>query len=196
MLAVPPQAGRGGTPASTPPPAITIPAASTLGPAQVPTGYPHTAEGAIGQLGAIDAAVLQRLSIQQAHLVHQAWSDVGRAAAAGWVLVANLQAFLGSAAGQHAGEACTALVVTPVAAQVKGSDGPDWVLACVLLDVQATLTRQARIAYGHCERMQWSRAAVGDRPGPGAGAGPLDLAGHRSGRGGRLAHLDAGHRGG
>ena len=88
------------------------------------------------------------------------------------MLVANLQAFLGSAAGQHAGEAATALVVTPVAAQVKGSDGPDWVLACVLLDVQATLTRQARIAYGHCERMQWTGQRWVIAPGPAPARAP------------------------
>ena len=92
--------------------------------------------------------------------------------AAGWVLVANLQAFLGSAAGQHTSEASTALVVTPVAAQVKGSDGPDWVLACVLLDVQATLTRQARIAYGHCERMQWTGQRWVIAPGPAPARAP------------------------
>jgi hypothetical protein len=38
---------------------------------------------------------------------------------------------------------------------VKGSDGPGWVLACVLLEVQATITVEARMGYGHCERMQW-----------------------------------------
>ena len=30
------------------------------------------------------------------------------------------------------------MVATPVAGQVKGTDGPDWVLACVLLRVDAT----------------------------------------------------------
>jgi hypothetical protein len=156
MLAVPPEAGRGGTPASTPPLNVAIPAAGQVGPAQVPTGFAHTPEGALGQLAAIDTAVLQGMSIEQAHLVHKEWSDPHAPAASGWVLTRNIQAFLGSTAGQHAGSASTALVVTPVAAQVKGSDGPDWVLACVLLDVQATLVRRARIAYGHCERMQWT----------------------------------------
>jgi hypothetical protein len=49
-----------------------------------------------------------------------------------------------------------AVVTTPIAAQVKGTDGSDWVLACVLLDIKARLATQARIAYGHCERMQWT----------------------------------------
>ena len=45
--------------------------------------------------------------------------------------------------------------VVPVAGQVKGVDGDDWVLACVLVQVTAVITTTARIAYGHCERMQW-----------------------------------------
>ena len=49
------------------------------------------------------------------------------------------------------------VTATPVAGQVKGTDGPDWALACVLLDVRATITASARIGYGHCERMQWQQ---------------------------------------
>jgi hypothetical protein len=49
----------------------------------------------------------------------------------------------------------TTVVATPAAAQVKGSDGPDWVLACVLLDMRATITADARMGYGYCERMGW-----------------------------------------
>ena len=44
-------------------------------------------------------------------------------------------------------------------------------LACVLLDVKAQISTQARIAYGHCERMQWTdqdggRWVIGDGPAP------------------------------
>jgi len=42
--------------------------------------------------------------------------------------------------------------VTPAAIQIKGTDGPDWVAACVLLDVRATLRAEARMGYGTCER--------------------------------------------
>ena len=47
------------------------------------------------------------------------------------------------------------VTATPVAGQVKGVDGDHWALACVLLDVRATITATARIGYGHCERLQW-----------------------------------------
>ena len=55
---------------------------------------------------------------------------------------------------------------SPAAIQIKGTDGPDWVVACVLLDVRAALKAEARMGYGTCERMQWT----GDRwlIGPGA----------------------------
>ena len=50
----------------------------------------------------------------------------------------------------------SSVVATPAAAQVKGTDGTDWVLACVLLDMRATITADAAMGYGYCERMQWS----------------------------------------
>ena len=34
-------------------------------------------------------------------------------------------------------------------------DGPDWAVACVLFEVRATITVQAQMGYGYCERMQW-----------------------------------------
>lgn len=156
MLAVPPEAARAGTPAARPGPAITIPSAGRVGDGDVPTGFPKTPEGALGQLGAITTTVLQGMSIERAHHIHAAWSDPGAPPPEEWVLTANIQAFLGSGAGQYADNLRTAVVVTPLAAQIKGTDGTDWVLACVLLDVKARVAAQARIAYGHCERMQWS----------------------------------------
>ncbi len=47
---------------------------------------------------------------------------------------------------------------------MKGTDGPDWVLACVLLDIRAAIVTDARIGYGHCERMTWHRRTLADRP--------------------------------
>ena len=70
-------------------------------------------------------------------------------------MTGNVQAFL-AASGAPALDAATVVTATPVAAQVKGTDGDDWALACVLLDVRATITATARIGYGHCERMQWA----------------------------------------
>ena len=73
------------------------------------------------------------------------------------------------------------MTATPVAGQVKGTDGPDWVLACVLLDVRVVITAQARAAYGHCEAMTWEAGrwviAPGQAPAPAPSTWPgTDLA--------------------
>jgi len=73
----------------------------------------------------------------------------------GWEMTRNVQSFLQTAEMGQQKDLTTTVVVTPAAAQIKGTDGPDWTLACVLLDVRATITTDARIGYGYCERMQW-----------------------------------------
>jgi len=164
MLAVPPDAARGGTPAQEPAEPIAIPAAGRVGPANVPTGYPRTPEGAVGQLAAITAATLQSLSLDDAAGIYAAWSEPGAPPASEWTLMRNLRSFLGSDAAAHLTDPGTALVATPVGAQVKGVDGDTWTLACVLMDVEARVVTSARMGYGHCARMHWSTdAAAGGR---------------------------------
>lgn len=159
MLSVAPQDARAGRPSTTPVPVLAVPAATRTGPAGVDTGFPRTPQGAVGQLAAIDVAVLQAMSVPYAHAVHDAWALPGAVGAARWELTGNVAAFLAGDGGRdgagQAKEATTTVVATPAGAQVKGVDGPDWVLACVLLDVRAVIVTQARIGYGHCERMQW-----------------------------------------
>ncbi len=168
MLAVPPAASRGGTPTPDAGPAMVIPAPSEAGAMEVPTGFPRTPEGAVAQLAAIEAVVLQSMSVQTAAGVYHAWSTPGAPPVEEWPLVKSVQAFLSSRAGTATGAGGPLVVTTPAAAQIKGSDGPDWVLACVLMDVRAQVATTARIAYGHCERMQW----VSDRWVIAAGANP------------------------
>ena len=75
-------------------------------------------------------------------------------------MTGHISSFLTAAGGPgNAKDGSVLVSATPVAAQIKGSDGPDWVLGCVLLDVHATIVIDARIGYGHCERLQWT----GDR---------------------------------
>ena len=51
---------------------MVVPAATRIGPAEVATGFPHTPEGAVGQLAAIEVAVLQGMSIRYtARRLHQ-----------------------------------------------------------------------------------------------------------------------------
>ncbi|MGB3186278.1 MAG: hypothetical protein WBG36_07730 [Ornithinimicrobium sp.] len=87
--------------------------------------------------------------------VYQAWARPGGVGAPQWELSKNVATFLGATNNQSRKDATTVVVATPVAGQVKGVDGPDWVLACVLLQVRATAQAEARIGYGHCEQMIW-----------------------------------------
>lgn len=155
MLTVAGADSRSGKPTTDVAPTVDVPAATVVGTADVPTGFPHTEQGAIAQLAAITAAVLQGMSIEIARSVHEQWTDPGAVSLEDWELTGNIQAFLASPAGAYTDDPWTSVVVTPVAAQVKGIDGQDWVLACVLFDVRVSVVTQAQAAYGHCERMQW-----------------------------------------
>lgn len=73
----------------------------------------------------------------------------------GWEIARHVQSFLGTAQMGPEKDITTTVTATPAAGLVKGRDGPDWVLACVLLEVRAVITTEARIGFGHCERMQW-----------------------------------------
>ena len=153
MLAVSRDDATRGAPAVVQLEGIVIPEPARLdGPAGVPTGFPHTPEGAVGQLAQIEATVLDGMSIDTARAVHGAWVREGGPSLEEWVMTRSVQSFV-RASGTSEG---TAVVkATPVAAQVKGADGPDWVVACVLLDVHASLQAEARVGFGHCERMAW-----------------------------------------
>lgn len=137
-------------------PTLAVAAPDAVGPAGVPTGFPHTPEGAVAQLAAIEVTLVEAMSIPVAHQVHDAWSLPGGTPAAEWTMTRNVQVFLNTLGDQgNAKDDSVLVTATPAAGQVKGTDGPDWVLACVLLDVRAAVATTARIGYGHCERMSW-----------------------------------------
>lgn len=142
------------SPASLEPTAsFEIPAATLLGAAGVDSGYPHNEAGAVAQLAAIEIAVLTPLNLSNARTVFEAWSQP-EADFAKWELAAAIQSFH-AAAGTHDGDSEIAVSATPVGAQIKASDGPDWVLACVQFDLTISVATDARFGYGHCARMSW-----------------------------------------
>lgn len=161
MLPVAPEDARRGVPAAQAGPVIQVPVATGAGPAQVPTGFPRIPEGAVGQLAAIETTLLQGMSIPQANQVYDRWALPNGTGVANWPLTKNVQNFLASAGQGQNKDATVAVTATPAAGQVKGTDGAHWVLACVLLDVRATITAEARIGYGYCERMQWHPGSGG-----------------------------------
>jgi hypothetical protein len=158
-------------PAAALAPAIGVPAATTIGPAGVASGFPRTPGGALGQLAAIDVAVLETMSIAAADAVYGAWAMPGGVGVDRWQVTGSVRAFLG-AAGMGPEKDLTAVIrMTSVGGIVKGGDGPDWVVVCVLFDVRVSYVGQGRVGYGDCQRMQWTpdprrvqgRPAVGGR---------------------------------
>jgi hypothetical protein len=149
-------------------PAIFIPEPSVArGPAGIPV-FGHTAEGAVAQLAAIDTSVLEAMSVPQAREVHEAWVQPGGPTFEDWDLTQNVTAFLRGARQGSTKDVTTTVRVSPAGGLVKGTDGPDWVLACVLLDVQATIQTSYRMGWANCQRMQWT----GERWLIGAGTQP------------------------
>jgi hypothetical protein len=154
MLEVQPADSRPTAPAAIAGPAVEIPPSTVIGPAGVPAGFPHTAEGAVGQLAAIEVTVLQGMSIPHTNDVYQRWALPGGVGVERWQMTENVQAFLAAAQMGQEKDISASVVAVPAAGQIKGIDGPDWLVACVLLEVQATITVQARMGYGYCE-LQW-----------------------------------------
>ena len=157
MATVDPQAAFRPDPATTPGGSIVVPQPSILeGPAGVPAGFPHTFEGAVGQWAAIAQTVLESMSLPRTREIHAAWVQPGGPAFEQWTLTRNVTSFLTSARqGGDEKDLTTVVSAAPAAGLVKGSDGPDWTVACVLLDVQAWIKTESRMGYGLCSRMQW-----------------------------------------
>ena len=155
MLEVQPVDSRPTSLAAIAGPVIEIPPSTDVGPAGVPTGFPHTAEGAIGQLAAIEVTVLQGMSIPHTNDVYRRWTLPGGVGVERWQMTANVQAFLAAARMGQEKDLSASVVAVPAAGQVKRVDGPGWLVACVLLEIRATITVEARMGYGYCERMQW-----------------------------------------
>lgn len=135
-------------------PRMMIGPSTSVGPAGVPTGFDHSPEGAVAQLTAIEIAALAPMSVEHARDVHDVWAMDG-ASFERWEIAQAIQAFH-THAGTVDDDGTVSLSATPVGARIKGTDGPDWVLSCVQLDVTAVVVEQVRFGYGHCERMQWN----------------------------------------
>jgi len=172
MASVEPAAATQPDPALTPAASIHLPASVVgRGPAGVQV-YGHTPEAAVAQLAAIDVAILDAMDIAYTGEVHKAWVMPGGPPLENWDLATNVAAFLRGARQGSVKDAATTVSAVPVGGMVKGTDGPDWVVTCVLLDVRATIQTDYRMGWGHCARMQWSDGRWQIGPGTPPAAAP------------------------
>jgi len=139
-----------------PGPALPLPRAVRVGPVDVAAGFPPTPLGALAQLAAIDQAALQSGTLAEARAVITAWALPGGPTADSWSGVAALAGFLTAAGLSGGGSPQLGLVVTPLMGLIKGTVGPHFVIPCVDFEVDATLTRTARVAVADCQRMVWT----------------------------------------
>jgi len=186
MLAVPESAAFPAETTSAKAPVIKVPAGTGVnGPAFVMTGFPHTPEGAIGQLAQIDLAVLQSMSLTTAAEVYNAWALPGGVRADEWWITASVQAFLTGTGMGEVKDPSSSVSLEPAAALVKGTDGPDWTTVCVLMKVTASYKQEGQIAFAHCERMQWVggrwMVAPGAPPAPAPATWPGTQLAHEAG---------------
>ena len=135
---------------------IALPAATQVGADGVPTGYPHTVEGALAQLAAIDRVAMQSGSVGTARDLIDHWALAGGPTGSTWSGVQALESLLTDAASSSTGQ--LAIVLTPLMGEVKGTVGPDFVIPCVDFELDVTVAQTARGAVADCQRMVWQPA--------------------------------------
>ncbi len=134
--------------------ALLVPAPADAA-AALRTGFPRTPEGAVGQLAAIDAAAFRDLHPATVADVHRRASLPGAVALTDWTPNVGVTAIL-RALGKPRGSAAVTATWTLTHAQIKGVlAGGDFVLACVLGELDATYRSTARAGVGDCQRMVW-----------------------------------------
>ncbi len=94
MLPVAPADATGGTPALGTLPTINIPLVDQVGAEGIPTGYPKTPEGAVGQLGEILVSVLGSMDLGHAQRVQQSWFEDPAGSSGSWPVLGLIQSFL------------------------------------------------------------------------------------------------------
>ena len=145
---------------------ILIPAPMKVGPVGVATGLPHTPEGALAQLAAIDTTALTSASVRVAQGVITAWAAPGGPTTESWSGVQAVATLLGSAGTSADGAGSLTVGAEPTMGFIKGTVGKDFVIPCIDFIVTATATsttstgRPARVAAADCQRMVWQDDAA------------------------------------
>ena len=172
LPAVGPDAAQPATVSTRNPGTIVLPNPTSVGPANVPSGFPHTVAGAIAQLAAIDQTALQTTSMAGVREVIAHWAAPGGPTAQTWSGVAAMAGFLTSAGLSGGGSPQLALVATPLMGLVKGAVGADVAVVCVDFELDATLTQTNRVADADCQKMVWQTGRWVIGPGAEPAAAP------------------------
>ena len=138
---------------------LQVPRATGTGPADVPTGFPRTPEGALAQLAAIDVTAMQTGSMDGVRQVIAEWAAPGGPTSETWSGVDGMASLLSAAGLSSAGSPELAIVVRPVMGLIKGTVGEEFAVVCVNFEFTVTVEATSRIAIADCQRMAW----VGDR---------------------------------
>jgi hypothetical protein len=166
---------------------LLMPAATRIGPADVPSGYPQTPEGALAQLAAIDRVAMEAGSLDGVRQVIAAWAAPGGPSSESWSGVRGMASLLSALALPADGGSQASIVVHPAMGLIKGTFGDSFAVVCVDFDFTVTGERTVRMAIADCQRMQWT----GDRwligPGPEPAQPPSIWPG-------TAAAIDAGYR--
>ncbi|HEY8652055.1 MAG TPA: hypothetical protein VIL87_03020 [Dermatophilaceae bacterium] len=121
----------------------------------IPTGYPHTPQGAVAQLAAIDALAMKDLNPSNPRKAYD-WAVMpGAVPFAQWTPQVGASAILTSA-GAPDGSTQLTSTWTLTHAQIKGVlDDGNFVVACVLGEFDANYRSTVRAGIGDCQRMVW-----------------------------------------
>lgn len=168
---------------------IELPRPTDVGEVGVATGYPHTPEGALAQLAAIDTTALTSASVRVAQGVIKEWAAPDGPTAESWSGAQAVAALLESAGMSSEASSSITIAVEPKMGLIKGTVGDDFVIPCIDFIVTATISsgQPQQVAAADCQRMVWHDhrwvIAEGEEPAPAPSLWP-----------GSQASFDAGYR--
>lgn len=144
---------------------LQIPPPMQVGDVGVATGYPHTPQGALAQMAAIDSTALSSASVKIAQDVITHWAAPGGPTPESWSGVKGLATLLGSAGLSADAQNGITIGVEPKMGFIKGTVGSDFVVPCVDFIITVTLpgAQPQQVAAADCQRMVWQEDSTGGR---------------------------------
>jgi hypothetical protein len=132
---------------------IRIQQPSSLGRAQVGTGFSPSARGALAQLIAIDRRAIESGSVVTAQHVIASWAAPGGPTPETWSGVAAVRIVLESAGLPANGSTDLAIQLDPAMGQIKGQ--PPTVCVDFILTATVRAGEPDRVAVADCQHMTW-----------------------------------------